>query len=52
LPAIKSSMLGSVVMSKLGVVGSPVVVTLACAMAEVFEINFWDLDLIANTFGT
>ncbi len=35
-------MLGSAVMSKLGVVGSPVVITLVSATAEVFETNFWD----------
>ncbi len=41
-PAKKSLMLGSAVMSKLGVVGSPVVITLACATSEVlYKINFW-----------
>jgi len=45
-------MLGSAVMSKLGVVVSPVVITLACTTPEVYEINFWDLDSIANTSGT
>jgi len=35
-------MLGSAVTSKLGVVGSPVVITLASTTSEVFEINFWD----------
>jgi len=36
-------MLGKVVMSKLGVIGSPLVITLASATLEVSEINFWDL---------
>jgi len=45
-------MLGEIRMSKLGAIGSPVVKTLACATPEVYKINFWDLDLIANTFRT
>jgi len=39
-PANKSFMLGGVGTSKLGVVVSPVVITLGCATSEVYKINF------------
>jgi len=40
-PANKLLMLGSVITSKLGVIGSPVVITSAFAMSEVYRSNFW-----------
>ena len=49
-PAKKTLMLGKMVMSKLGAVGSPLVITLVSTTSEVFEVNFWDL--LANIFGT
>jgi len=41
-PAKKLLMLGRTLMSELGVVVSPVAITLVSKTSEVFEINFWD----------